>query len=216
MKYPKIQTLWMRDANKNFAIRENDYTKEEFASIDRWEVTEKIDGTNIRIFWDGEAVRFGGRTARSQIPTFLLDVLQKTFTADKLKSVFPDTDNVILFGEGYGQKIQAVGKKYRKDNGFILFDVVVGEWWLKRESVVDIADKLGIQSVPVVGIMNTQEVIDYVKKRPNSTVSKDELIIEGIVARSHPLMLFRDRVPIMFKLKVSDYDKLEKYRNVGD
>jgi ATP-dependent RNA circularization protein (DNA/RNA ligase family) len=207
MKYPKIQTLWKRDENKKFTIIEGDFSKEEFASIDKWEVTEKIDGTNIRIFWNGETVNFGGRTDNAQIPTFLLDTLQKTFTADKFKDVFPDSDNVVLFGEGYGQKIQSVGKKYRKDNGLILFDVVVNNWWLERDAVNDIAEKFGIKRVPVIGIMSKEEIIEFVKNNPKSTVSEEELTIEGVVVRSHPLMLFRDGSPIMFKLKVSDYEK---------
>lgn len=210
MKYPKIQTLWKRDENKKFTIIEGDFSKEEFTSIDKWEVTEKIDGTNIRIFWNGETVSFGGRTDNAQIPTFLLDTLQKTFTADKFKEVFPDTDNVVLFGEGYGQKIQSVGKKYRKDNGLILFDVVVGNWWLGRDAVSDIAEKFEIKRVPVVGIMSKKEIIEFVKNKPKSTVSEEDLTIEGVVVRSHPLMLFRDGSPIMFKLKVSDYEKLQR------
>lgn len=210
MKYPKIQTLWKRDENKKFTIIEGDFSKDEFASINKWEVTEKIDGTNIRIFWNGETVNFGGRTDNAQIPTFLLDTLLKIFTADRFKLVFPDSDNVVLFGEGYGQKIQKVGKKYRKDNGFILFDVVVNNWWLERDAVNDIADKFEIQSVPIVGIKSKEEIVNFVKEKPKSTVSEEELTIEGVVVRSHPLMLFRDGSPIMFKLKVSDYEKLNK------
>ena len=37
----------------------------------------------------------------------------------------------------------------------------------------------------------------------------EEKIAEGIVARSHPLMLFRNGKPMMFKLKVEDYEKLK-------
>ena len=34
--------------------------------------------------------------------------------------------------------------------------------------------------------------------------------MEGIVARSHPLMLFRNGNPVMFKLKAIDYKNLEE------
>jgi hypothetical protein len=57
--------------------------------------------------------------------------------------------------------------------------------------------------------MSKAEIIDYVKSKPKSTVSEEDLTIEGVVVRSHPLMLFRDGSPIMFKLKVSDYEKLQ-------
>ncbi len=55
--------------------------------------------------------------------------------------------------------------------------------------------------------MTTQEVVEYVKSHPISYVAEDRsLVMEGIIARSYPLMLFRQRkVPIMFKLKVRDF-----------
>lgn len=210
MKYPKIQTLWKRDENKKFIIMEGEYSKEEFKSIDRWEVTEKVDGTNIRVMWDGENVRFGGRTDNAQIPTFLLEYLQDKFRPELLENIIsPDT---ILFGEGYGNRIQKVGKKYKDKCSFILFDVMIGKWWLERDDVNDIAKQLGIDSVPVIGIMTKEEIVNYVKSRPKSIIAQEELTMEGIVARSNPLMLFRNGKPIIFKLKVSDYDKL----NEGD
>jgi hypothetical protein len=59
------------------------------------------------------------------MPIPLLTHLQNTFTREKMLAVFPDVKKVILFGEGYGPKIQACGGRYRKDVSFILFDVVI-------------------------------------------------------------------------------------------
>ena len=87
-----------------------------------WIWTEKIDGTNIRILWDGHDIRFGGKTDDAQIPTFLLNVLQTKFTAERMKEVFTDATEVCLYGEGYGVKIQK-GSHYLPDRtDFILFD----------------------------------------------------------------------------------------------
>lgn len=208
MKYPKIQTLFKRDEKNKFIIIEGEYSKEEFETIDRWEVTEKVDGTNIRVMWDGEKITFRGRTDNTQVPTFLLTRLKELFTIPVMKSVFSESRDVVLFGEGYGQRIQKVGEKYRKDNDFIVFDIVIDGWWLERDSVIDIAQKLNVTSVPVIGIMTKKEIIDLVKSKPKSNISKEELISEGVVVRSYPLMLFRDKSPIMFKLKVVDYEKL--------
>lgn len=208
MKYPKIQTLFKRDDTSNYTIIEGSISKKEFASIDRWLVTEKVDGTNIRILWDGENVFFGGRTEKAKIPAYLLEVLEKTFTVEKFKEVFSNSENVVLFGEGYGNKIQEVGSKYRKDNSFILFDCVINGWWLEKESVDSIAEQLSIKSVPVIGIMTKEDIVKFVKSKPLSLISEDELVMEGIIAKSYPLMLFRDETPVMFKLKVSDYEKL--------
>jgi len=212
MKYPKIQTLWKRDENKKFSIIEGDFSKEEFSSINKWDVTEKIDGTNIRIYFKPieRTIEYKGRTDEAQIPKFLLDYLTSTFNTQQLLDVFPTGKEIILYGEGYGNKIQSVGRKYRQDNGFILFDVVVDGWWLERKNVEDIAKKLKIDVVPSLGIRTIKEIVSLVKGKFPSAVSKETLTAEGIVARSHPLMLFRDGSPIMFKLKVKDYEKLER------
>ncbi len=110
-----------------------------------------------------------------------------------------------MYGEGYGGKIQKGGGLYRNDPGFILFDVCWDGWWLERDNVKDIAAKLGIPSVPVIGIMGLEEAIGIVKASPNSMIAVEPKTIEGIVARSVPLMLFRDGSPVMWKLKVRDF-----------
>ena len=215
MKYPKNNTLWKRDKDNNFNIIEGDYSCEEFKSITRWEVTEKIDGTNIRVYFNpvDKSISFEGRTNKAIIPEFLLESLKELFDVDKMSEVFAESKEVILYGEGYGDKIQGVGSKYRKDTSFILFDVIVENWWLDRENVIDIADKLNIKRVPSLGIMTTEQIISLVKSNPYSIVSEEPLISEGVVVRSHPLMFFRSGKPIMWKLKTNDYLELEKKQN---
>ncbi len=62
---------------------------------------------------------------------------------------------IILYGEGYGGGIQKGGSEYTsKTKGgavsFRLFDVLVGETWLRRVDVEDVAEKLGIKCVPLI------------------------------------------------------------------
>lgn len=56
--------------------------------------------------------------------------------------------------------------------------------------------------------MTTSQIVDFVRSKPVSHMSEDRtLVMEGIIARSYPLMLFRaHKLPIMFKLKVCDFD----------
>ena len=204
MKYPKIDTIWKRDEDNKFNIIEGDYSKIEFANIKKWNITEKIDGTNIRVIYNDGIVSFGGRTDNAQIPTNLFEYLQNTFTNDVMKMTFGD-DDVILFGEGYGPKIQKGGGLYRDDVSFILFDVVIGEWWMLRDSIEDIASKLNIKCVELIGTMSIDEAVEYVKNKPDSILSENKKEMEGIVARSYPLMMFRNGDPIMWKLKARDY-----------
>lgn len=208
------------------ALIPGDYACLEFGAIKNWRVCEKIDGMNIRIMWEDvpklnmPGITFAGKTSNAQIPATLFKCLQETFTIDKMKQVFPPKEieskgvyypKVILFGEGYGPKIQACGSCYRKDPGFILFDVWCDGWWLKHEDVKMIADKLAIPMVPDLGIMCEEKIMEYVKSKPPSyavlvpQILERCLDMEGIVARSEPLMLFRNGNPIMWKLKTRDF-----------
>jgi hypothetical protein len=73
-EYHKIQGLYKRHTdgpNKGkFKVGEFSLPEFDYLFMNEWEMTEKIDGTNIRIHWDAaaEKVTFGGRTKRSNIP----------------------------------------------------------------------------------------------------------------------------------------------------
>ena len=211
MKYPKIDTVWKRDENNKNKIIEGDFSKPEFDNIKKWLITEKIDGTNIRITYDGTTVTFDGRGDDAQMPVHLYRALQSIFPLERFQSAFaasperPAPGRIILFGEGYGAKING-GGLYRDDNGFILFDVWIDGFWLNRENVEDIAKKLNIPVVPTLGIMTLEEAVGLVKTNPISEISNKPRVAEGIVARSYPMMMFRNGGdPIMWKLKVKDY-----------
>ena len=80
-----------------------------------WQGTEKIDGTNIRIHWDGHDITFAGHTDKAQIPNNLKTYLEETFLTDEMEYVFEQIfgeSEVYIFGEGFGYKIQTNGDKY--------------------------------------------------------------------------------------------------------
>ena len=120
-----------------------------------WEFTEKIDGTNIRIYWDGHKVSYYGRTDKAQIPSQLMNRLIELFGGDINEEMFEQKFGdmpVMLIGEGYGAKIQKGGGDYRTDNDFILFDVCINGNYQPRESVNEIANYFNIDVVPTIMI----------------------------------------------------------------
>ena len=65
-EYPKIYGPFKRHTegpDKNKLIP-GSWTVPEFEDLEcnDWIWTEKVDGTNIRVHWDGHKVSFGGRT----------------------------------------------------------------------------------------------------------------------------------------------------------
>ena len=128
-EYHKIQSIFKRDmTSKRKTLIEGDWTLPEFEYLagNAWTFTEKVDGTNIRVVFKDSGVTFGGRTDDAQIPAKLVERLNERFLplAAKLGEVFPD-GAAVLYGEGYGAKIQKGGGNYRADQDFVLFDVLV-------------------------------------------------------------------------------------------
>jgi hypothetical protein len=209
-EYPKINTLFKRD-EKTHHIIESEITSPEFLAIKKWYVTEKVDGMNIRVFWNpkDKSVTYKGHHENSQIPKALIEYLDSVFTTDKMEKQFGDSI-ACQFGEGHGDKIQK-GGNYRPDNSFILFDAIIGDIWLQPESVKNLAVDLGIDYVPFLGEMTIEEIQAFVKSKPKSKIAQNkEFVMEGVVCRSIPLMLFRkNKTPIMFKLKDRDYEEIK-------
>lgn len=207
-EYEKIETIFARD-EKTKKLNENIYRNEtiEFLKDINWEFTEKIDGTNIRIIWDGHKVSYYGRTDKAQIPSQLMNRLVELFggnvNEEMFEQKFGDTP-VMLVGEGYGAKIQKCGGDYRKDNDFILFDVCINDNYLSREDVKNIANYFNIDVVPTIMIGKLQEGIDFVKGKPNSKIGTAKS--EGLVAR--PLIELKDKngKRIIAKIKVCDFE----------
>ena len=211
-EYPKIETIFNRDTEGTkkliFGTYQNETVK--YLRFNDWQFTEKIDGTNISVEWDGHAVSFHGRTERAQIPKHLLEYLEKTFLTTEAEELFEQTygdKNVILYGEGYGAKIQN-GGNYRSDVSFILFDVLIGDNWQEREWVEKTAKMFGIDAVPVVFVGSLEEGIDYVMEHHPSTIGT--AMMEGVVGR--PMVEMRDRLGkrIIVKIKWEDFKEFAK------
>jgi len=207
--YHKIQTVWSRDPdNKYKTLLDGVWSRPEFEYLKdcRWEFTEKVDGTNIRVGWDARRkVEFGGRTDNAQIPAQLYSRLTQLFGAQQTTArIFADNDEVTLYGEGYGAKIQKGGGNYIPNGvSFVLFDVMVGDVWLSRKDVRDVADQLDIRVVPPVGSGTLADAVAFVRSQPMSTWGL--FPAEGIVCK--PAVELSDRMGrrIITKIKAKDF-----------
>lgn len=205
-EYHKIHTVFKRDmASKGKTLLEGQWTLPEFEYLagNVWTFTEKVDGTNIRVMLLGGKVTFGGKTDSAQIPAQLVTRLNERFLplADKMQEIFGcDT---CLYGEGYGAKIQKGGDNYRQDQDFVLFDCNVGGWWLQRADVEDVAQKLGLDVVPVIGEGTLHDAIALAKAGILSTWGNFQA--EGIVARPKTELKTRGGQRIITKIKCRDF-----------
>lgn len=174
----------------------------EFLEDVEWVYTEKMDGMNIRVMSEEKRVTFGGKTDRAQLPAQLVGRLQERFLSNtKMQTMFNETP-VCLYGEGYGAGIQK-GGKYRPDQDFILFDVLIGHWWLQRKDVENVAKGLGLDVVPIIGSGTLSDIVAEVKDGITSVWG--QFLAEGVVARPRVELKARSGNRIITKIKYKDF-----------
>lgn len=204
-EYHKIQTVYLRDpATKYKTLLEGQFTKPEFEYLknNMWVFTEKVDGTNIRVQWDGEQVAFAGKTDNADMPKFLLERLVEMFPTERFTA--NELPPLCLYGEGYGAKIQKGGGNYIADGvSFILFDVWVDGVWLERYNVEDVAEKLMVKIVPIVGEGTLIEGIEMVRNGYDSKLRKTPP--EGLIMRPKVELVNRRGERVITKVKMKDF-----------
>ena len=106
-----------------------------------------------------------------------------------------------------GMKIQKGGGRYIKDEvSFILFDVKIDKWWLRRPDIEEIAGDLAIKVVPVIGYMTFEEAIEYVSNGYKSLIAEDTTYdAEGLVLKTDLGLLDRSGQRIIAKIKARDF-----------
>jgi hypothetical protein len=207
-EYHKIQTIFKRDmSSPKKTLIDGEWTNPEFEYLagNLWDFTEKVDGTNIRIILKDGSITFGGRTDSAQLPSPLIARLNDRFLTiaarNKMADVF--SSGAVLYGEGYGAKIQKNGSQYRADQDFILFDVLVGNFWLRRDDVKDVAANIGLDVVPSIGEGTLHDAVRLAKEGIPSTFGDFES--EGIVARPKTELRTRSGSRIIAKIKCRDF-----------
>lgn len=210
IEYTKIETLYNRDEKGTKKLIDGDFRNPavKYLANNEWICTEKIDGTNIGIVWDGHKITFQGRTEKAQIPSHLVNVLTEMFINNETEELFEQKFGempVILFGEGYGVKIQTGGDYLPDRCSFILFDVYLPEkdLWLERSNIEDIAAAFGLDVVPIIMRGTLYEAVDYVKTKPKSTIGTADM--EGLVCRPAVDILDRCGRRLIVKIKVKDH-----------
>lgn len=177
-----------------------------------WQFTEKVDGVNTRIVWDGHRPRYTGRTDDASFTPEHLDLLARLFPEELLEQTF--NGPAVLHGESYGAGLPGGGGNYRPDMAFVLFDVRIPrtdrtdrpDWWLKREAVQDVAQKLGAEIVPLVFSGTLNDAVRRVRNAGEGTRScwNPDYLIEGWVGVTKAGLLTRAGDRIIVKLKTKD------------
>jgi len=205
-EYPHIDTIWKRDERGSIVFTDFSTPELAYLSDNNWVGTEKVDGTNIRVMWDGERIRYGGKTDNAQVPTFLLAKLDDMFHGKEqaFADKFNDVTEVCLYGEGYGAKIQKGGGNYNSSGvDFVLFDVKIGSWWLKRDGIEDVGAHFGLGVVPIIFSGSLWEASEYAKQGFHSQWG--EFLAEGLILKPSTDLMTRNYGRVITKIKHRDF-----------
>jgi Rnl2 family RNA ligase len=172
--------------------------------------TEKLHGTNFRVFFPAEMtsiadVQFGGRNEE-----FGTDDGGKFYSGrpvqwfksqpellEKMWSIFKERgySDVVVYGEVCGAGIQK-GVRYVTDREILFraFDVRIGENFVTHNLFVEICDAVGLPRVPEVWRGEPSlAAFDALLEQPSlegqrNGVSDERNLMEGVVIRSNPLL----------------------------
>lgn len=210
MLYNKIETPYARDIEGTKHLIKGQFRSPmiEYIKDNDWIWTEKIDGTNIRVIWDGHNITFGGRTERAQIPAHLVNFLNDKFMNNETEELFEQVfgeKEVVLFGEGYGPKIQN-GGEYRDDVSFIMFDVAINDRYQEWDNVQEIAKAFGVDVVPVIMSGTIDEAVNCMQTHPKSSFGT--AYMEGLVGRPKVDLYDRNGNRAIVKVKWNDVKEL--------
>ena len=184
----------------------------------RWILTEKVDGTNIRIILT-KPDEEGNRTTMVGSRTLLLnpdDKGSKQFYSciedvnlNKLAEYFKDVNStVVIYGEGYGAGVQT-GGMYSSKKNFRVFDICIGKAYQDFEYVQKVCIDNQLNLVPIIG--ETRE-ITYGQCYTSLDKFKETLIKEGtggkpegLVYKFEPVLLNKYGERLIFKVKFKDF-----------
>lgn len=231
-EYTKIDTIAKRDLEGNKRLIDGTFRDPaiEYLQDVKFEATEKADGTNVSVHWNGHRVSIHGRTQAAQLPKALSDMLYARFMDEQTEQVFeqmfpPKYDEdaqevlteVTIYGEGIGPKIQKVGKLYGDQYRFLVFDIKVGNTYLEHSNPFyeQVIGAFGLEEVPVLPDMTPNEAVEFVKSKPRSWINSDAPM-EGVVLRPKVRLYGPNGSRLIVKVKAKDYEPYnefaEKYR----
>lgn len=211
-EYQKIGNVFKFDAKYKTIVGLN----EPYETLKNiiWSGTEKIDGTNTRVYWDGHRISWAGHTDTSEMQPNVSKYMEETFGTQEMEYLFEQAfgeKEVYIFGEAFGGGIQKGGGLYVADGkavGFIVFDINISGFDLRRQDVTDVAAQLGLPAVPVCFEGTLDEAKAFVASHPMSTLNGGLHEMEGLVLQPRDIQLY-DSKHKLIKCKCKYRDMLK-------
>lgn len=154
-------------------------------------LSEKLHGTQCRTgIVEGELMA-GSKAVRRKRPAddrFAASIYWFPFTLEPVRTMIEHLgqshQQVILFGEVYGSKIQSFHYGHKGTLGFRAFDLLIDGRYLDWPTFVTMCETYGVETVPVVATIpfNLTEIKRYSEGK-TLLMQQDAHIREGLVVR---------------------------------
>jgi len=238
-KYPSIMTY--HSLGEKGCLTESLVDGIGFYSDDDCYITEKIDGTNARIIFDGEDYVIGSREEllfakgdRFGNPQLNIVNTAKSI-ADKLNKPIHG-EVCILFGEVYGGNVTPASKQYTTDKtfGFRLFDIAsvdinilneplerISSWrehggqkFFNIEMMRSFADEYNIQTVPYLAMVKGCEIpVDRISMQKYLQEFKETHAGINNSGKSEGIVVRTFDRSLIRKVRFEDYERTAKREN---
>ena len=170
-----------------------------------WQFKRKLDGENLRVFWDGEQALWNGKSNKYQCGAELTDFMNNTFIEEIFEEKFGRDKKVYLFGEHMGPKSQGNELGLTKSE-FVLYDVNINGFWLPSEDIKEIAKYFNIKTC--YDFMPDEDVCNFtgsLYNLINATADGRFKDWEGIVATPCVECRYQNGDRVIVKIKNKDY-----------
>jgi len=176
---------------------------------------EKIHGTSAHIRWKNERVELfaGGAKHETFAALFDRDLLEERFRE-------LGHDNVTIYGEAYGGKMQGMSDTYGPELKFVAFEVKVGSSWLNVPDAEDVTMKMGLNFVHYERIKAALGEIDAQRDADSFQAYRNGMgwgkKREGIVLRPIEEMTDKRGERVLAKHKRDDFRETKTPRQIVD
>lgn len=155
---------------------------------------EKVHGTSAHISWDSAEKTMhyfsGGAPIESFKALFKSNKLGSTILSEQeLIEQFQthEYQDIIIYGEAYGGKMQGMSATYGKELQFIVFDIKIRGTWLSVPDMFEVATRAGLEVVPWEKTSTDLSTLDSLRDRPSEVATRrgcgSDKKREGIVLR---------------------------------
>ena len=206
--YHKIVSPWLRTDSKSKTVDLGAFSDKyvEMLKDIQWIGSEKIDGTNLNFYYDGNHVHVYGHTDKSDFNGEVGEWIAKLITPE-FESIFEQIfgeKEAFVNGELIGPKIQS--NLYNLDDyKFVMFDIYcksTDTYW-SQDAVTGIAEKLGFDRTKIVMTGTLDQIKSMVESTPVSFLNP-KMEMEGIVIRPVQELKKANGERIIYKVKVRD------------